>query len=488
MHTETGLSGATRAKVVWRWSMHVGAMVAAITLSACGGGDGPALDAVPQTVGFAAAPTLMLGGTVTVSASASSGLPVSYASQSPAVCTVVAETGVVAALALGNCVIEALQVGNTHYAPARASTTLPVVSTRVQTITLGTPPTLSLYGTATVTAVASSGLPVGFTSLTPSICTVQAATGLVTDLMAGDCIIAVNQAGDVNFDPAPTVTVTLAVAAGSGGGTPPGAPEGVTATLGADDQTVLVNATAVANAGGSPLASYTVTSSPAGLTATATSLPVSVRCPQGCAGVAFALQANNAHGAGPASAWTHVLTPFAVTARFFEPDTQPNDSIFTGTFTLDSTTRAVIALEGSLSESMTGSATIPMTVVPLRYPLSTVIASDGALLVSTFARNTTDVFSPSGFADTDNGIYFGYPGAYDASTANAFVTLYVHPQAPRATLVKAQIDQLIYGDCAPGGMMGAVCMTGVVGGGTMGGYPVSQTITLRAGVAVRQQR
>ena len=39
-----------------------------------------------------------------------------------------------------------------------------------------------------------------------------------------------------------------------------------------------------------------------------------------------------------------------------------------------------------------------------------------------------------------------------------------------------------YADCAPGGMMGAVCMTGTtVAGygavGTMSGYPVTQTIT-----------
>ena len=56
------------------------------------------------------------------------------------------------------------------------------------------------------------------------------------------------------------------------------------------------------------------------------------------------------------------------------------------------------------------------------------------------------------------------------------------PDDPLAPLTQAQINKLAYADCAPGGMMGAVCMTGTtVAGygavGTMGGYPVLQTIT-----------
>ena len=53
---------------------------------------------------------------------------------------------------------------------------------------------------------------------------------------------------------------------------------------------------------------------------------------------------------------------------------------------------------------------------------------------------------------------------------------------PTTALTSAQIDKLAYADCAAGGMMGAVCMTGTsVAGygaeGTMSGYPLSQTIT-----------
>ena len=109
-------------------------------------------------------------------------------------------------------------------------------------------------------------------------------------------------------------------------------------------------------------------------------------------------------------------------------------------------------------------------------------SSDGAggLRVSSFALPTTDVFAPQGFADTTNGIYFGYPAAYDAASANSFVTIVVDPLHPLAALSAAQIARLAYGDCAPGGMMGAACMTGVDSGGTMGGHPVEQTTTVHA--------
>ena len=65
------------------------AVAAGLLLVACGGGgSGPAIKANPQTILFAAAPTLALGGTATVAATASSGLAVSYGSTTPTVCRV----------------------------------------------------------------------------------------------------------------------------------------------------------------------------------------------------------------------------------------------------------------------------------------------------------------------------------------------------------------------------------------------------------------
>jgi hypothetical protein len=172
-----------------------------------------------------------------------------------------------------------------------------------------------------------------------------------------------------------------------------------------------------------------------------------------------------------------VLTGYQVKATFFEPDTQPNDSIFTGTFTLNSTAQTVTGLAGTLTESMTGP---PMVTVPLSYQLSAQSDGAGGLLVTSFALNTTNTFSEGGFAANSPGLYYGWPGKASPAAGgvgNAFVTVYVNPADPTAALTPVQINRLAYGDCFAGGMMGDTCMTGYAGHGTMGGYPVTQTIT-----------
>ncbi len=67
-----------------------------------------------------------------------------------------------------------------------------------------------------VPATASSGMPVTYTSLTPAICTVDANTGKVTPIAAGECQIAADQAGgknkdDVAYDPAPRVVQSITI-------------------------------------------------------------------------------------------------------------------------------------------------------------------------------------------------------------------------------------------------------------------------------------
>ncbi|MEX8503908.1 MAG: fibronectin type III domain-containing protein [Leptothrix ochracea] len=452
-------------------------------LSGCGGGDGPALDAVPQSIAFQQpTPTLQLGSNATLTASASSGLPVSYTSLTPAICSVGGDSGVITALTLGTCQIVANQDGNSHYAPAPVTKlTLVVQVNRAQTISFSPSPSLSVYGSATIAASASSGLAVSFNTTTPLICQVNAQTGLITAQATGSCVIVATQAGDAHHDAAPPVSTTLSVGGSAGTLGVPSAPQGVSATLGSTDDTVIVSYAGLSDAGGSPITAYTVASVPAGLSASSASGPITVTCPLSCAGYAFSLSARNASGDGPASATAEVITTFDVRARFFEPDTQPNDSIFVGTFTLNSTTRAVSGLAGTLSESMTGSAngSTPMTLIALTHQLSSVSNGAGGLLASSFALNTIDTFSPSGFADTTNGIYHGFPAVWNAATANSFVTLDIDPNRPTQSLNASQVSRLAYGDCAQGGMMGAACMTGTASGGTMGGYPVEQVVSRR---------
>lgn len=284
----------------------------------------------------------------------------------------------------------------------------------------------------------------------------------------------------------------LAVLSACGGGSDtapgvvPGTPTGVTATLGSTDSTVIISYTGSPSPGSSAITSYTATSVPAGLSASAASGPITLTCPSSCAGYAFTLSATNASGTGQASTQVDVVTSFDVTATFTEPMTQPNNTLFTGSFILDSTTRTVSGLAGTLSESMTGMGTTPMTLINLSHQLSSVSDGAGGLLVASFALNTVNTFSPSGFADTTNAVYYGYPAAWSAATANSFIKLDLNPDYPTQTPTTAQINRMEYGDCGAGSMMGAACMSGTTtgsammgGGGTMGGVPTSQVVTRR---------
>lgn len=179
---------------------------------------------------------------------------------------------------------------------------------------------------------------------------------------------------------------------------------------------------------------------------------------------------------------------YDVTAVFHEPDTQPNDSIFTGSFTFDPVGQTVSDLHGFLTESMTGDQTgsLPMNQLALDHQLSSVYdAALGGLLVTTFLNADTNTLSLMGGGDgwapgSGFGLYYGFSAA---NPGNAYVRIFVNTTNPLTPLTQAQIDKLAYADCAPGGMMGATCMTGTsVAGygtvGTMSGYPVSQTITV----------
>jgi hypothetical protein len=467
------------------------AAVALGTLSGCSVG-GPSVEARPQAIGFQAAPTLVPGGSATVAATASSGLPVSYSSTTPAVCSVDSGTGVVSALAPGTCVIVANQAGDTRFAPApQATQSIPVLGSRDQAISFGLAPTLSLGGTANVAATASSGLSVRYGSLTPAVCRVDSGSGLISDLTTGECIVAADQAGDASFNPAPQVTQTLTVSLPSTVSVP-GAPTGVTATAGDSLRSVSVSISAT-DSGGSPITGYTVTSVPAGISATGAASPVTVTCPSGCGGYAFSASATNAIGSGAPSAPAQVNTAYDITATFQEPDTQPRNTVFVGSFTFNSTTGAVSDLGGILTESMTGGPIAfpndTMTRLSLSHQLSSVNdPALGGLLVTTFLLSGTGTFSNNpAFGGTDgwtpgtgSGLYFGFPGG--SNPGNAYARIFINSTEPTAPLSQAQIDKMAYADCTPGGMMGATCMTGttVAGYGTVGsmsGFPLSQAIT-----------
>lgn len=162
-----------------------------------------------QTISFGPPPTLVFGGTGTVSATATSGLPVSFSTSSPA-CTVNASSGLVTVISLGTCVIAADQSGSANFLAAPPVTQTIVIGMANQSISFGPPPTLVFGGTATITATATSGLPVSFSTSSPA-CTVNASSGLVSTVSTGPCVIAADQAGNGNYNPAPQVTQSLMV-------------------------------------------------------------------------------------------------------------------------------------------------------------------------------------------------------------------------------------------------------------------------------------
>lgn len=87
-------------KITWIHSQKIHRVIVLSALSGsllagCGGGDGPAIEARPQTLQFVgAAITLQLPGSATVVAKASSDLPIRYSSTTPTVCSVEGGTGV----------------------------------------------------------------------------------------------------------------------------------------------------------------------------------------------------------------------------------------------------------------------------------------------------------------------------------------------------------------------------------------------------------
>jgi len=455
--------------------------LALVTLAACD--EGPVIEARPQTVAFAAAPAPALNqAEATVSATASSGLPVRYSVLTADGCAVGEATGVVTATGTGTCTVAADQPGDTRYAPA-PRVTQDVAFMFEDVLEFGAAPAMAVHDLATLTAVASTGDHVAYASATPAICAVEAGTGVVSALAAGDCTVTA-AAGELHASRTFTVAAAPAPSA-------PGAPAILSASAGDGPGKAVVRIGAV-HAGGRPITGYAVTSMPAGASGAGAGTPIAVTCPGSCAGYRFVATATNDQGTGPDSAAANLVTPYRVLAVFREPDTQPNDSIFIGTYTFDATDGVVSGLRGRLSESMTGGRTPypddTMTWLRLDHQLSVVpVTLDGAAgwLVTTFRHPTTDTLSSDprlGGTDgwtpgTGTGLYSGYPGA---NPANAYARVFVNAADPSAAPTQAQLDHLAYADCAPGGMMGASCMTGTsLAGygtiGTMGGYPESQT-------------
>ncbi len=168
-----------------------------------------------QTITFTSTPPspAPVGGTYQVTATASSGLPVTITvdSSSSSVCSF--NSGIVTFNAVGTCILDANQAGNTQYnAAPQVQQSIPVEKQN-QTISFtSTPPSPApVGGTYRVTATASSGLPVTITvdSSSSSVCSLS--SGTVTFNTVGTCILDANQAGNAEYNAAPQMQQSIPV-------------------------------------------------------------------------------------------------------------------------------------------------------------------------------------------------------------------------------------------------------------------------------------
>jgi uncharacterized protein (TIGR03437 family) len=151
----------------------------------------------PQTITFGALSNMVFGANlIGLTATASSGLTVTFTSTTQSVCTVSGST--VTIVGTGICSVTAAQAGNTAYSAATNVIQSFTVSQANQTITFGPLSNITLaVPPFSVSATASSGLPVSFVSTTPVICSVSG--NIVTSLAAGVCSITAIQAGNANY-------------------------------------------------------------------------------------------------------------------------------------------------------------------------------------------------------------------------------------------------------------------------------------------------
>jgi uncharacterized protein YhjY with autotransporter beta-barrel domain len=197
-----------------------------------------------------------------------------------------------------NFTITATNSAGTGAASAASNTVTPKAN---QVITFANPGSQSYDTAPTLTASASSGLPVQFASSTPGVCTITVG-GVLGFVGAGACTIDADQPGNAAYLPATRVTRSFTVNASV-----PSAPTSVTAVAGNAQATV--SFAAPVSSGGSALTGYTVTSSPGGVTATGSGSPIVVTGLANGTSYTFTVTAANGIGSGAASAPSNVAMP-----------------------------------------------------------------------------------------------------------------------------------------------------------------------------------
>jgi hypothetical protein len=161
-----------------------------------------------QTISFADPGTRSFGTNFTLTASATSGLPVTLTSLTTTVCTVSGST--LTPVAAGTCQVRASQAGDASFNAAPNVTRTFTIAKANQSISFSAPANRSFSAVPfSLSASATSGLAVTFTSTSPAVCVVSGSN--VTMLRAGTCSIAADQSGNANYNAAATVARSFAI-------------------------------------------------------------------------------------------------------------------------------------------------------------------------------------------------------------------------------------------------------------------------------------
>jgi len=147
---------------------------------------------------------------------------------------------------------------------------------------------------------------------------------------------------------------------------------------------------------------------------------------------------------------------------------------FDGTFKWDSATNIISGLQGTQNESMYTPEEYPD--ISLKYQLAQSVNGD-IVTATVFKEPTTDVFQGGGYQKGDM-FYYGFRDGNERNY-NAYFTLVFDK-----TTMQPKVWDLVYGDCTPGGMMGAFCMTGHSEIGTMNAWPIYAEISTISSVPV----
>ena len=165
-----------------------------------------------------------VGGTYAVTATSTSGLPVTLTidgSSTTGACQLLGGAGsatspaTVSFTGVGTCTIDANQAGSANYSAAPQAQQSVVIAQAPQTVTITSTPPASpaVGGTYAVTATSTSGLPVTLTidgSSTTGACSISGVNVSFTGV--GTCTIDANQAGSANYSAAPQVQQSVVIA------------------------------------------------------------------------------------------------------------------------------------------------------------------------------------------------------------------------------------------------------------------------------------